>query len=102
MSLPCLFMLSSDGFANSHKNDQEFRKTCNDYYTLINRHGAKTVEANLKAWLAETSELGCGDDITLLMAYYYDNTSGSESLPFVEDTQGETEEKEVPSSEQKQ
>ena len=33
-------------------------------------HGAETVQANLKKWLTETSELGCGDDITVVMAYF--------------------------------
>lgn len=68
--LPCLFMLSTDGFANSYKNEAEFKKTCQDYYDMIKQHGPSAVDANLKAWLEETSELGCGDDITLLMAYF--------------------------------
>lgn len=65
-----MYMLSSDGLANSFKNDDEFKKTCNDYYVLLNEHGAKAVSDHLKTWLAETSELGCGDDITALFVYY--------------------------------
>ncbi|WP_294411289.1 PP2C family serine/threonine-protein phosphatase [uncultured Ruminococcus sp.] len=64
-----MFMLSSDGFSNSYKNEQEFFRTCTDYYEMINTHGAKAVEENLKSWLSETSEMGCGDDITVLIAY---------------------------------
>lgn len=67
---PIMYMLSSDGLANSFKNDDEFKKTCNDYYALLNEHGTKVVSDHLKAWLAETSELGCGDDITALFVYY--------------------------------
>lgn len=67
---PIMYMLSSDGLANSFKNDDEFKKTCNDYYALLNEHGTKAVSDHLKAWLAETSELGCGDDITALFVYY--------------------------------
>ncbi|MDE6389023.1 MAG: protein phosphatase 2C domain-containing protein [Lachnospiraceae bacterium] len=67
---PVMYMLSTDGMANSFKNDEEFKKTCNDYFTLLNEHGVKAVSDNLKAWLGETSELGCGDDITALFAYY--------------------------------
>lgn len=67
---PVMYMLSTDGMANSFKNDEEFKKTCNEYYTLLNEHGVKVVTDNLKAWLSETSELGCGDDITALFAYY--------------------------------
>lgn len=65
-----MYMLSSDGMANSYKNENEFKKTCNDYYVLLKEHGAKAVSCNLKGWLNETSELGCGDDITALFAYY--------------------------------
>ena len=68
--LPVMYMLSSDGMANSYKNDDEFKKTCSDYFDLLKEHGAKAVSDNLKAWLNETSELGCGDDITALFAYY--------------------------------
>ncbi len=70
--LPVMYMLSSDGLANSYKNDDEFGKTCQDYYTMLNEHGVKAVSDNLQTWLAETSELGCGDDITALFAYYND------------------------------
>ncbi len=68
--LPIMYMLSSDGMANSYKNDDEFKKTCSDYFDLLKEHGAKAVSDNLKAWLSETSELGCGDDITALFAYF--------------------------------
>ena len=69
LQLPVLYMLSTDGMANSYKNEDEFRKTCSDYYDLLREHGAKAVSDNLKGWLRETSELGCGDDITALFAY---------------------------------
>ena len=60
-------MLSTDGFANSYKNEAEFKKTCQDYYDMIKQHGPSAVDANLKAWLEETSELGCGDDISAML-----------------------------------
>ncbi|MDE5866971.1 MAG: hypothetical protein K2H31_10285, partial [Lachnospiraceae bacterium] len=68
--LPVMYMLASDGMANSYKNDEEFRKTCTDYYELLKEHGVKAVADNLRQWLSETSELGCGDDITALFSYY--------------------------------
>lgn len=68
--LPVMYMLSSDGMANSYKNDEEFKKTCTDYYLLLKEHGVKAVADNLGQWLSETSELGCGDDITALFSYY--------------------------------
>ena len=67
--LPVMYMLSSDGMANSYKNEEEFRKTCGDYYKLLCKHGTKAVSDSLRDWLNETSELGCGDDITALFAY---------------------------------
>lgn len=71
--LPALYMLSTDGFSNSYKNEEEFAKTCSEYYSMTKEHGADVIKANLNAWLTETSEQGCGDDITLLMCYYYDD-----------------------------
>lgn len=66
---PVMYMLSSDGLSNSYKNDEEFKKTCMDYYVLLKEHGVKAVSEQLKTWLQETSEMGCGDDITALFAY---------------------------------
>lgn len=68
--LPYMLMLSTDGFANSYKNAAEFQKTCVDYFDMIERYGADAVAANLKSWLSETSAMGCGDDITALIAYF--------------------------------
>lgn len=66
---PVMYMLSSDGFSNSYRDDGEFQKTCLDYYALLKEHGVKAVSDQLKVWLQETSEMGCGDDITALFAY---------------------------------
>lgn len=66
---PVMYMLSSDGLSNSYKNDEEFKKTCMDYYVLLKEHGVKAVSGQLKTWLQETSEMGSGDDITALFLY---------------------------------
>ena len=66
---PYLYMLSTDGFSNSFVNEDEFHKTCREYYKMISEHGYEAVRDNLAKWLKETSELGCGDDITVVMAY---------------------------------
>lgn len=34
-NLPSLFMLSTDGFANSYRNEDEFVKICADYYKFL-------------------------------------------------------------------
>ena len=67
--VPYLYLISTDGFANSYLTEADFAKTCREYFELIRIHGFDTVCANLGKWLTETSELGCGDDITVVMAY---------------------------------
>lgn len=67
--VPSMFLMATDGFANSYKNEEEFEKTCSDYLDMIMQYGVKAVNDNLKSWLSETSAMGCGDDITVLMAY---------------------------------
>ena len=66
---PYLYMISTDGFANSYVSDEDHEKTCRDYYDMIVKYGFETVCGNLEKWLTETSELGCGDDITLVLLY---------------------------------
>lgn len=69
-TFPSMFLMSSDGFANSYKNGDEFDKTCSEYLEMINQYGVEAVNENLETWLSETSALGCGDDITVLIAYF--------------------------------
>jgi len=78
-SIPCMFMLSTDGFSNSYKSEQEFEKTCIEYFEMIKQYGVSAVEASLSSWLAETSELGCGDDITVLIAHYAASSESGEA-----------------------
>lgn len=65
-----MYMLSTDGFANSYTSYKEYQKTCIDYLKMLQEYGIDVVQANLKKWLTETSELGCGDDITVVMVYF--------------------------------
>ena len=67
---PYLYILSTDGFINSYASDEEFKKTCRDYFHMIRQHGFEAVKDNLAKWLKETSEYGCGDDVTVVMAYF--------------------------------
>lgn len=67
---PYMYILSTDGFVNSHVSEDDFKKTCKDYFDMIGQHGGEVVNQNLAKWLSETSELGCGDDITVVMAYF--------------------------------
>lgn len=70
--VPLMFLLSTDGFANSFVSDEAFLKTCAEYFSMLKEHGAAVIDANLNDWLAETSQLGCGDDTTALIAYFTD------------------------------
>lgn len=67
---PHLYLMSTDGFANSYPTQEAFLKTCSDYFTLIQEHGFDVIPENLKDWLNETSAFGCGDDITAVLAYF--------------------------------
>lgn len=94
--LPSMFLMSTDGFANSFKNNDEFSKTCIEYFNMVNQHGTKAVDENLERWLSETSAMGSGDDITVVMAYYgtdgdedHSNESDSEDACLEEDLTNE-------------
>ena len=69
-ALPYMYIMSTDGMANSHKSQRDFEKTCTDYYEIAAKYGFGMVSSGLEGWLSETSRLGCGDDITLVMAYF--------------------------------
>ncbi len=65
-----MYILSTDGWINSHSSDVEFKKTCKDYFEMIKEQGPEVVESNLERWLSETSAMGCGDDITTVFIYF--------------------------------
>jgi len=62
---PALIMLSSDGYANSFVNNAAFLKVGSDILEILRTDGAEVVEENLSDWLADASEAGSGDDITM-------------------------------------
>ncbi|MCC8045063.1 MAG: protein phosphatase 2C domain-containing protein [Clostridiales bacterium] len=78
---PVLYLLSTDGFSNSHVSDASFGQTCREYYDTILEYGFDAVAASLKGWLAQTSELGCGDDITVALACFCPETACAENPP---------------------
>lgn len=67
---PFMYILSTDGWLNSHASEAEFHKTCKDYFDMISEQGTEVVESNLERWLSETSTMGCGDDITTVFVYF--------------------------------
>jgi serine/threonine protein phosphatase PrpC len=62
---PALVLLSTDGYANSFREDDGFLRTGSDLLEMIREDGIDGVAGNLEAWLNEASELGSGDDITV-------------------------------------
>ena len=60
-------------FSRSALNEGDLFRGSLDYFGMIEQYGAGAVAANLKAWLDETSSMGCGDDITVLIAYFMDD-----------------------------
>lgn len=67
---PFLFMLSTDGMANSYISESEFHKSCQGYLSMIKEYGAEAIESNLPGWLDEISTQGCGDDTTAVFAFH--------------------------------
>ena len=76
--LPYLYILSTDGFVNSYLTEEDFARTCREYFDMIENHGFEPVMANLEKWLSETSELGCGDDITVALVYCTEDEAAKE------------------------
>lgn len=71
-------IMSTDGFSNSFINENEYHVACRDYCNMLSQYGEAAVKANLKDWLDETSQQGCGDDITLVMLYYGEENEQSD------------------------
>lgn len=63
---PYMFMMTTDGFANSFRDDEQFKIACQDYLKTIVEYGPDLVKRQLQKWLVKTSTNGCGDDITFL------------------------------------
>ncbi len=62
---PALVLLSTDGYANSFRTDDDFLLIGRDYLDMIHEMGLETVRGQLPEILKEASEQGSGDDITL-------------------------------------
>ena len=70
------YILTSDGFKNSHASTKDYLISCRDYIKTIKYYGLKAVEDNLEDWLQETSKEGCGDDITAAIITSFDQIEG--------------------------
>jgi serine/threonine protein phosphatase PrpC len=64
-ALPSLVLLSTDGYANSFRSDDDFLKIGQDYLDIIREQGISSLAEELPAILTEATQQGSGDDITL-------------------------------------
>lgn len=64
-ALPSLVLLSSDGYANSFRTDEDFLKIGSDYLEILREQGIALLAEELPDILSEASRQGSGDDITL-------------------------------------
>lgn len=62
---PALLLLSTDGYANSFRDESEFFKVGRDLVEMIGASGLDAIARDIPTWLDETSRLGSGDDVTL-------------------------------------
>jgi len=62
---PALILVSTDGYANSFKDERGFLRVGPDLLTLLRSEGLEPVRDCLPAWLDEASRLGSGDDVTV-------------------------------------
>jgi serine/threonine protein phosphatase PrpC len=62
---PTLILLSTDGYSNSFRDEENFLKVGSDLLEMIRSQGLNKVNGHLIDWLTEASRAGSGDDITL-------------------------------------
>ena len=76
--LPALVLLSTDGYANSFRSDEDFLKIGSDYLEIIREQGISTLAEELPEILSEATQQGSGDDITLAILQGDLNRSAAE------------------------
>ncbi len=64
-NLPALVLLSTDGYMNSFRSDEDFLKIGADYLQILREQGIASLAEEMPAILEEATRQGSGDDITL-------------------------------------
>jgi serine/threonine protein phosphatase PrpC len=80
-ALPSLVLLSTDGYANSFRSDEDFLKIGQDYLDIIREQGISSLAEELPAILTEATQQGSGDDITLAILQDDLSTAGAAKVP---------------------
>jgi hypothetical protein len=69
LATPDFAMASSDGLSKSFADDSQFFDVARRWRSLVQENGMQATCADLESWLARCSEMGSGDDNTLMMFY---------------------------------
>jgi serine/threonine protein phosphatase PrpC len=80
-ALPSLVLLSTDGYANSFRSDDDFLKIGQDYLDIIREQGISSLAEELPAILTEATQQGSGDDITLAILQDDPSVAGAARVP---------------------
>jgi serine/threonine protein phosphatase PrpC len=80
-ALPSLVLLSTDGYANSFRSDEDFLKIGQDYLEIIRAQGISSLAEELPAILTEATQQGSGDDITLAILQDDPSAAGPTKVP---------------------
>jgi serine/threonine protein phosphatase PrpC len=62
---PALILLATDGYPNSFRDESGFLKVGSDILEVIRAEGLDSVKEKLAGWLADSTNAGSGDDVTL-------------------------------------
>jgi serine/threonine protein phosphatase PrpC len=79
-ALPSLVLLSTDGYANSFRSDDDFLKIGQDYLEIIRQQGIASLAEELPAILTEATQQGSGDDVTVAILQDDPGSKGSRPL----------------------
>ena len=63
-----VIMVSTDGFANSFRDDEGYFRFGSDVLRMLGVEGVDAVGGRLSGWLGEMTQAGSGDDISLGIA----------------------------------
>lgn len=80
-AIPSLVLLSTDGYSNSFRSDEDFLKIGQDYLEIIRQQGIDSLAEELPAILTEATQQGSGDDITLAIMQQDLTVPGEAKVP---------------------
>jgi hypothetical protein len=83
---PAVVLLSTDGYPNAFREDAGFLQVGADLLDLIRQERLDPVAAGLESWLAEATEQGSGDDVTLGLLCHVGALAAAAASPAVPST----------------